>query len=210
MTEQWRTGTPQGVERFEFKDLDWTDVADIVWLAAASTPRRTGDEVTPGKESKPTSDQVWIRNAPSERGEILPPPEPRLSQIPGVTPSSDGDSRVVEIDAVPGELPEPAVEGSGQGGAVLLESLEYFRALRKLKRETPSLRHNNGILDEVETAVRAAETGRRSPVTRSRNERWLDLTLVLDNGPCGGGHGSPQLADAMARACGWLPRDPST
>ncbi len=183
VTEQRRPDTPQGVKRFEFKDLDWTDVADIVWLAAAITPRRASGEAAPDEEPKPGSDQVRIRNAPSERGEIPPPPEPQPAQIPGVTPSSDGDGRVVEIDAVPGELPEPAVEGSGPGGAVLLESLEYFRVLRKLKRETPSLRHDNVVLDEVATAVRAAETGRWWPVTRSRNERWLDLTLVLDNGP---------------------------
>ncbi len=45
-------------------------------------------------------------------------------------------------------------------------------------------RHNDVVLDEEATTVRPPkpDSGRR-PVTRSRNELWLDLTLVLDNGP---------------------------
>ena len=69
------------------------------------------------------------------------------------------------------------------GGAAPLETLPCFRALSTLKRRTLSRRHNDVVLDEEATAVRAAETGRWWPVTRSREERWLDLTLVLDNSP---------------------------
>ncbi|MBB5855559.1 FxSxx-COOH system tetratricopeptide repeat protein [Amycolatopsis umgeniensis] len=175
-------GFPPGVKQVRFEDLNWTDVADIVWLAAAITPRRDGE---PAPAEEPEPDDVRIRNALAERDEIPALPEPRPSPVPDVTPSGDGNGngRAAGIDVVPGELPEPAVDGSGPGGVVLLESLAYFRSLRTLKRETPSLRHNNVVLDEVATAVRAAETGRWWPVTRSRKERWLDLTLVLDNGP---------------------------
>ena len=63
------------------------------------------------------------------------------------------------------------------------DSLEYFRALRILKRQVISRRNNDVVLDEEATAVRVAETGRWWPITRPRKERWLDLTLVLDNGP---------------------------
>ncbi|WP_409491203.1 FxSxx-COOH system tetratricopeptide repeat protein [Amycolatopsis sp. cmx-11-12] len=174
---------PKGGKRFEFEDLSWTDVADIVWLAAAIEPRRTGGEPDAAEKPEPASGEKRIRNAPSDRGEVPPLPEPGQSVVPESSSSSGSDGRVVELEAVPAELPEPAVDGTGPGGVVLLESLEYFRALRTLKRETPSQRHNNVVLDEVATAVQAAETGRWWPVTRSKRERWLDLTLVLDNGP---------------------------
>ncbi|AIG79293.1 NB-ARC domain-containing protein [Amycolatopsis japonica] len=174
------TGFPHAGKRFGFEDLNWTDVADIVWLAAAISPRQAEGESAPAEEPP---EEVRIRNAPADRGEIPELPEPGPSRLVDVPPEAEDEDQVVAIEAVPGELPEPAVDGAGPGGAVLLESLEYFRALRTLKREMASRRHNNVVLDEVATAVRVAETGRWWPVTRSRKERWLDLTLVLDNGP---------------------------
>jgi hypothetical protein len=164
-------------------ELNWTDVADIVWLAAAIAPQREADRPDPVEEPKPASDDVRIRNAPPERREIPPPPESRPVPAPGGESPGGDDGQAVEIGTVPGAPPEPAVDGAGSGGIAPLESLAYFRALRKVKRETASLRHNDVVLDEEATAVRAAETGRWWPVTRSRKERWLDLTLVIDNGP---------------------------
>ncbi|MFK0250574.1 FxSxx-COOH system tetratricopeptide repeat protein [Amycolatopsis azurea] len=182
VAEHWRTGFPPRAKRIEFQDLSWTDVADIVWLAAAIAPRGASDESA--SDGEPANRDVRIRNRPSERGEIPEPIESQLSAVwDGTSPDQDDDAEAVEIEAVTGELPEPAVDGTGPGGTVLIESLDYFRALRTLKRQRASSRHNNVVLDEVATAVRAAETGRWWPVTRSRKERWLDLTLVLDNGP---------------------------
>lgn len=177
------TGLPQRGKRFEFADLNWTDVADIVWLAAAIAPRSASSESVSVEEPESPAEDLRIRNALPERGEIPEPPEPALSTRLEAPRSDEKDTVPVAIEAIHGELPEPAVDGTGPGGAVALESLAYFRALRTLKRERSSLRHNNVVLDEVATAVRAAETGRWWPVTRSRKERWLDLTLVLDNGP---------------------------
>ncbi|EME53021.1 FxSxx-COOH system tetratricopeptide repeat protein [Amycolatopsis decaplanina] len=188
VAERRKAGFSQEVKRSGFEDLNWTEVADIVWLAAVISPRRDDGGSAPAEEPERTSDDVRIRNAPAERGEIPALPEARSSQISETAPSNEmppneDDGQSVGIEAVPGALPEPAVDGTGPGGVVLLESLEYFRALRRLKREMPSRRHNDVVLDEVATAVRVAETGRWWPVTRSRKERWLDLTLVLDNGP---------------------------
>ncbi|WP_414945339.1 FxSxx-COOH system tetratricopeptide repeat protein [Amycolatopsis sp. cmx-11-32] len=174
---------PSGAKRFELEDLSWTDVADIVWLAAAITP---ADTPAPGPAEEPepaVENDVRIRNSPPERrGD--PPPAPRRFQAPVVqeTGSGEGDG-VVEIGTVPADLPEPTVDGMGTGGVALPESLKYFRALRTLKRETISRRFHKVVLDEEATAVRAAETGWWWPVTRPKTERWLDLTLVLDNGP---------------------------
>ncbi|KFU79385.1 Tetratricopeptide repeat-containing protein [Amycolatopsis lurida] len=183
VAERRKTGSSQGDKRFGFEDLTWIDVADIVWLAAAISPRRAAGEAEPAEEPRRPSGKTRIRNAPAERGETPEPRESPPSRIVDAEVPAEDDGEVVAIEAVPGELPEPAVDGTGPGGVVLLESLEYFRALRSLKRETASRRHNNVVLDEVATAVRVAETGRWWPVTRSRTERWLDLTLVLDNGP---------------------------
>ncbi|WP_181774521.1 FxSxx-COOH system tetratricopeptide repeat protein [Amycolatopsis pittospori] len=182
--ERRTTDFPKSGRKFEFEDLNWTDVADIVWLAAAIAPASTAAEPAAAEEPKPpVEDDVRIRNAPSESRDVPPPAEPRRRPIPAIPSPGQDEDQTAEIEVAPADLPEPAVDGAGTGGVALLESLEYFRALRTLKRETTSRRHNDVVLDEEATAVRAAETGRWWPVTRMRKERWLDLTLVLDNGP---------------------------
>ncbi|QWF80427.1 hypothetical protein HUW46_03848 [Amycolatopsis sp. CA-230715] len=169
-------------------DLGWREVADILWLAAAISPAGGAAEPPPPEAPEPTFDGVRapIRQAPAEPRSIppSPPPSPRHPPVPGI-PSPDGDPGLVaaEGETVPAEQREPVVDGAATGGIALPESLDYFRALRTLKRETVSQRSNDVVLDEEATAVRAAETGLWWPVTRSRRTRWLDLTLVLDNGP---------------------------
>lgn len=173
-------------KRIGLGDLSSTDVADIVWLAAAITPARATTEPAPAEEPKPESGDVRIRNAPSESREHPPPPEPRRSPVPDVPSPGKDEGQAADPAGVPvilAERPEPAMDGEDTAGAALPESLDYFRVLRTLKRETTSRRHNDVVLDEEATAVRAAETGQWWPVTRSRRERWMDLTLVVDNGP---------------------------
>ncbi|WP_410658842.1 FxSxx-COOH system tetratricopeptide repeat protein [Amycolatopsis sp. lyj-112] len=169
-------------KKIRLEDLSSTDVADIVWLAAAITPARATPEPAPAEEPKPEPGDVRIRNAPSESREHPPPPEPRSPSGPDV-PSPGKDEDQVAVPVTLAERPEPAMDGEDADGVALPESLDYFRVLRTLKRETTSRRHNDVVLDEEATAVRAAETGQWWPVTRSRRERWLDLTLVIDNGP---------------------------
>lgn len=169
-----------------FDDLGWREVADIVWLAAAIGPPSGTTEPAPPEEPEPTFDsgRAPIRQAPSET-RWIPPAPPPSSRHPSGFPSPDGDPGLAaaEGETVPAEQREPVVDGAATGGIALPESLDCFRALRTLKRETASQRINDVVLDEEATAVRAAETGLWWPVTRSRKARWLDLTLVLDNGP---------------------------
>ncbi|HEY4017478.1 MAG TPA: FxSxx-COOH system tetratricopeptide repeat protein, partial [Pseudonocardiaceae bacterium] len=167
-------------------DLTWTDLADSVWLAAAITPPPTASapEARLAQELMSDGDRIAIRNAPSEPREIQPPPDPQDAPITApASPEGETAVLVIETDTPPTEQREPAVLDTRTGEIALADSLEYFRALRGLKREAISRRENDVVLDEEATAVRAAETGRWWPVTRSRKERWLDLTLVLDNGP---------------------------
>ncbi|MFD9891755.1 FxSxx-COOH system tetratricopeptide repeat protein [Amycolatopsis sp. NPDC059027] len=173
--------------RLEFDDLSWTEVADAVWLAAAITPGGGTPRAAPVEEPEPTFDSgAPIRQAPSEPRENPPAPSlsPRSPLVAGVlSPGDDPGMVVAAAETGPVEQPEPTVDGAASGGIALPDSLDYFRALRTLKRATVSQRINDVVLDEEATAVRAAETGLWWPVTRSRKERWLDLTLVLDNGP---------------------------
>ncbi|MBN6041080.1 FxSxx-COOH system tetratricopeptide repeat protein [Amycolatopsis sp. 195334CR] len=166
-----------------FDDLSWTDVADIVWLAAAISPAAETAEPEQAVRPSPLPGRNPVRNARTESRESPPRPAP-VTEAPA--PGTWPEELVVGIETAPAERseqPEPTVDGVGADGGALPETLEYFRALRTLKRKAPAPRHRNMVLDEEATAVRVAETGQWWPVTRRCEERWLDLTIVLDNGP---------------------------
>jgi hypothetical protein len=140
-------------------DLNWTELADSVWLAAAITPPPTAGEARPAQELMSDRDTIAIRNVPSEPRDIPPPPEPQDAPITApVVPKVENAVLVIEADTPPAEQREPAVLDTRTGEIALADSLEYFRALRGLKREAISRRDNDVVLDEEATAVRAAET----------------------------------------------------
>lgn len=175
---------PRPGGRLELDDLTWTDIADSVWLAAAITPAderaAAVPETGPAPEPRSGSEQPPIRQEPSESRDVVPTPEPPDAAIVAV-PWPAPDPGPADTPSDPRH--EPAVLATGSRDIPLPDSLECVRALRPLKRRVNSRREQEVVLDEVATAVRVAETGRWWPVTRSRKERWLDLTVVLDNGP---------------------------
>jgi tetratricopeptide (TPR) repeat protein len=63
--------------------------------------------------------------------------------------------------------------------AALTDVLSIARALRPLRRRFPSLMRS--VLDEAATAAAIADEGLWSPRYRPAMERWLGLTLVVDN-----------------------------
>ncbi|RDI19202.1 FxSxx-COOH system tetratricopeptide repeat protein [Lentzea flaviverrucosa] len=170
-----------------FEGLDWPEVADIVWLAAAM---RSGTTESREHDSGGTELPDPVRPAPAEAVNDEPPApvepacrEPRRE--PGDAPVAETPPPDVTGTPPPnrdeearGELPPAAA-----GGPALTETLECFRALRPLKREIASFRYGATILDEVATAEQVARTGTWWPITRSSPERWLDLTVVLDDSP---------------------------
>ncbi|MEV4311265.1 FxSxx-COOH system tetratricopeptide repeat protein [Actinocrispum sp. NPDC049592] len=180
------TGDPSGVNarntagRLGLDDLTWTDVADIVWLAAATTP--PDSPTSPAAKSKPASGNdngTRIRSTPFE-----PRDNPNVSApSPGPTRPEIAVSARGEQALTSAGHEADAGNGVTNVGAAPVGSLDYIRALQPLKRQVPSRRQNDVVLNEEATAERAAETGLWWPVTRSRQERWLDLTLVVDNGP---------------------------
>ncbi|MFJ3798461.1 SAV_2336 N-terminal domain-related protein [Streptomyces sp. NPDC090088] len=58
-------------------------------------------------------------------------------------------------------------------------SLSVARALRPLKRHRPD--HRRREIDEAATAARVAHTGVLDVVTHPARERWLDLSLIVDD-----------------------------
>lgn len=163
--------------------LDWPEVADIVWLAAAmrggtpESPEPVLGDSDPPDPVKPVpaeavSDESPLPAAPSPaEPEHVPFPEPE--DVAETPPPPRGHDE----------------EGSGEPQPlapvrpVLPDMLECFRALRPLKREVASSRDDATVLDEVATAEQAARTGTWWPITRSSSERWLDLTVVVDDSP---------------------------
>ncbi|MGC7098414.1 FxSxx-COOH system tetratricopeptide repeat protein [Amycolatopsis lurida] len=174
---------PKTGAKLEFDDLSWTDIADFVWLAAAITPAAGTGEPDVAEGPAPVGAVEPIRNARTESRE--PPPRP-LPVVEAPVLSGGQEAITAGVEPAPAEQPEqpePTVDGVGADGGALPDTLEYFRALRTLKRKAAAPRHRNMVLDEEATAVRVAETGQWWPVTRRCEERWLDLTIVLDNGP---------------------------
>ncbi|WP_394621419.1 FxSxx-COOH system tetratricopeptide repeat protein [Lentzea sp. JNUCC 0626] len=168
--------------------LGWTEVGDAVWLAAAMRGGTTengeselGDPDLPDSVRPPPSEAV--HEEPPEPAEPESPgPEPRATSAEEPAPRS-AEAEPAETpqgrdDEARGELPPAAVVTPA-----LTEMLECFRALRPLKREVASFRYGTTVLDEVATAEQVAHTGTWWPITRSSPERWLDLTVVLDDSP---------------------------
>ncbi|GAB3432919.1 FxSxx-COOH system tetratricopeptide repeat protein [Actinophytocola sediminis] len=186
-----REPTPiSGPRRLDLGDLTWADVGDIVWLASAikpaikpaGTPAADGPPpadapADPPAREVPTFDDtdVYLRPTPPERPAAAP------------EPSGLADERVADPEPeLLGHRPELRVlPGDGQRNSRIAphDSLDFFRALRPLKRRIRSRRSTDVVLNEEATAEQAVETGLWWPVVESRKERWLDLTLVLDSGP---------------------------
>jgi hypothetical protein len=166
------------VGHVELTDLSATDIADILWLASAIRPAGDDRPAPPvaqaGKPERPPLPEFDHADLPA-RTEPSPPsdidaPEPRPAE-PTVTSAPRPGLHLLSGD---GEV-TPAI--------ALPDSLAYFRALRPLRKTVRSQRDDAIVLDEIATAEQAAETGRWWPIVSHRKERWLDLTIVIDNGP---------------------------
>jgi tetratricopeptide (TPR) repeat protein len=176
-----------GTGGLDLGDLTAIDLADIVWLAAAITaaaPPVPSPPVPPRDKATPAVDGGRrMRSTPPEPRdkpplETFPAPRSQPETVAMPTVAS-----VPDVVAASSELRELTGDGVTTGGIAISDSLDYFRGLRSLKREVSSRRDNDVVLNDEATAERVADTGQWWPVTRPRKERWLNLTLVLDNGP---------------------------
>jgi len=170
-------------------DLDWRDLADVLWLADVRT------RVAAEQEGLPDSDAAIAGQSATDRLGIAQPASPaaapevrdapptvsaekaRPALAEGVTPLSPArwqltrqggaeDSGGLGLDAV------AAARYALPGGE------EIGRALRPLKqrRRTPRLR----VFDPESTVDLFCDTGVLAPVLRPGLERWFDVAVVAD------------------------------
>lgn len=180
-------------------DLTWRELADALWLAAvqanvaepASTAPppapATGDSdesdddcSTPGDDSQSAEHDT---DRPDSGGHTAPLTEAYLRTVlsgdGGPRETGTESARSSAADSPVGRSPGPS--DRRVPGWALPDSAAIERGLRPFKRTVPS--RSAAELDEEVTARRAAEDGKWLPYTKPVGTRWLDLTIVVDEGP---------------------------
>ncbi|MFI6282381.1 SAV_2336 N-terminal domain-related protein [Streptomyces sp. NPDC050988] len=186
--------------RLAGQNLSIHELLDVLWLAArlpadgtaplarALTPdsaRRAGPGARDGSGATPgtTGPDAAERSAPMPRSSPQPPPPaqllgalhaaaaarsaPEFAQL-----GADGRRGAPGDGALPVRVPEEKALGQ--------DELRIGRALRLLKQPQPGPLKRE--FDEDATAEAMAETGLPDVVTRPARQRWLDLTLLIDDG----------------------------
>ncbi|MEV7176783.1 SAV_2336 N-terminal domain-related protein [Kitasatospora sp. NPDC093679] len=142
-------------------DATARELAEVLWLA-----ERIG----------PPAARPAVSDVPPPPPSRLPPPGPDGEQPPAPPPSGS-DVYAAAGTVAAGVAATPVLVRSARA---LPGQRRIVRALRPLRRTVPSLRDEEP--DEQATADLVAETGRPDLALRPRRERWLDLTLVVDDG----------------------------
>ncbi|GAA4891510.1 NaeI family type II restriction endonuclease [Streptomyces coeruleoprunus] len=166
-----------------FGDLDGTQLAEALWLAARMTQGAPA-----GARPAPRPHTAGA----SGTAEGAPPPEPPAApeRSPEATdpdePSSAGAADAGTERPLHERLPGSGTRVRGHAVAapratVLPRALEVTRALRPWKRVWPEGRRSE--LDVEATVDGYARSGELIPVFGAGPERWFDLTLVVDRSP---------------------------
>ncbi|ABW33201.1 formylglycine-generating enzyme family protein [Acaryochloris marina] len=154
-------------------ELDVTDLADTLWLAS-----KIGPSARQGLVESPIPEDPQLPLIPEEVGSSVPPTEnlpeaalPTPPDIPLVSPSQTVETEM-KPEGFPLQVPAaPSLRGR----------LNLSRALRPLKRKIPS--PTQRVFDEAATVHQYAEQEILSPVMTPAKERWLDLTLLIEDHP---------------------------
>lgn len=160
-------------------DLTSEEIADSLWLAlhiqrsAVSSPQNDTASL-PISLPSASAPAPRIFHSPSTPHFSEPQKDPKIepnTDRPAhlyVDPNGSSTSRSEEV-----ELPFDTPEAPG-----LIGRLALARSLRPMMRRVPS--RIELTLDEETTATQIAETDLWHPVSRPRQERWLDVALVVD------------------------------
>jgi tetratricopeptide (TPR) repeat protein len=164
-------------------DVTAEEIADALWLAGQYP---VGSEsVSPAAtEDKTAGIPGGIASASTSSGAVPPrtdatagPAEDSTTRSPALPPNGNGWSgvyaRTGRVDRGQGIL-SPRV-------AAMPRQLEFARALRVLKRTVPS--RTKVVLDEQATAEKIALDQLWVPVLYAAPARWLEVALVIDDGP---------------------------
>lgn len=157
-------------------DVDPVGLAEILWLAP---------HLTRGLPGRP--EQV---SPPAEPSAAPPPPSRLPSDAPagatgagrrpsGVTEFRRPDSATLYVAA--DRTPATSLPMRAPAVSALTQTLKISRALRPFRRRAEG--RWDEVVDELATAEASAAAGRPVPVHRPGEERWLDLTLVIDDAP---------------------------
>ncbi|MEO1403962.1 MAG: SAV_2336 N-terminal domain-related protein, partial [Cyanobacteria bacterium J06635_1] len=151
------------IARLKRAEIDWDaeNIADLVWLSRfIEMSDVEQSETVPSKSVSPKIRTEDIASQPSESDIPLyiPPSPQQQSSVPEVSKSG-----------IPFQTPiAPA----------LRKTLAIGRALRPLMRKVES--YTQTVLDEDATAERTAEQQFCMTIIRPAQERWLELTLVVE------------------------------
>jgi hypothetical protein len=152
-------------------DLDWRDLADVLWLVQTSTAGVSTQQVA---DIKSGDTATW----PAQPDAGNPPSVPVVDPVE--RPAAD---QAVMIRR--GTTNDPASDGyrvKPLGWFALPGQLEIARALRPLKHRRRSLRDSSFDVDA--TVEHYCDTGLLVPIMKPSQERWFrDLALVSDGGP---------------------------
>jgi tetratricopeptide (TPR) repeat protein len=164
-----------------------TDIADVLWLATQISPATSGvaepDGPADGEATRP-GETSGARPLPdASRSASWPEPE---SETP-YPADSDAVSRPEAALRQPAF--EPPSTGQAQAGGVpfrtpaapTLARLRFARGLRPFKLRVDVA--GDGELDADATAGNAALTDLLLPVFSPRQDRWLDVAVVVDTSP---------------------------
>jgi uncharacterized protein YjbI with pentapeptide repeats len=148
-------------------DFDAIDIVDMLWLAQFIEPGtivRAETPAPPKVEASPativtasTIDETALNLYPNDS---LPRPTTASSSQLAAKPQAQG---------VPFSVP---------AAPALRTRIDLARSLRPLMRKVPS--RSRFDLDEDATVTRIAETSVWMPVVQARQERWLELDLVVE------------------------------
>ncbi|MHA5052925.1 SAV_2336 N-terminal domain-related protein [Streptomyces sp. SD15] len=186
-----------GLGRLAGHELSIHELLDTLWLATrlppgpdaplasalaadAALPPGAGatDTTRPADGSAPTE-----RNFPTPAAPPQPPPPAQLLGALHAAAAARSAPEFADLAApglrdAPGEgaLPVRVPEEKALGS----DELRLSRSLRLLKQPQPGPLKRE--FDEEATAAAMAETGLPDVVTRPARQRWLDLTLLIDDG----------------------------
>ena len=149
-------------------DFDAIDLADILWLAQFIEPAASVQVDTPvPKTGSQTQPSQTTDSSDSEPALALYSDEQLPSQARQA--STDSEQLTEKPKGTPFSVP---------AAPALRTRLDLARSLRPLMRKVPS--QTRFDLDEDATVTQIAETEVWMPIVRPRQERWLELDLVVE------------------------------
>jgi hypothetical protein len=174
-------------------DLDWRDLADVLWLAdvrAQAAKQESPADGAPAVFGDSAADRLGIAQPASAA------PAPQAHDGPSATSTEKATQSRARSTAAEGTTPRSTAgwqltqqDGAEDPGGVGLEAVtparfalpggqEIGRALRPLKqrRRTPRRR----VFDPEATVDLFCDTGVLAPVLSPGSERWFDVAVVAD------------------------------